>query len=227
MRYKVISVVAIAGALLSIGLSRATAGAPVNGADIVNFSITGNKLATGSVGSRALVDRSINYNELSFPARADLQQFGVRPGATIRGVIGGDFPAIPAGPSTECTNNCSWGAYASLPFPARSPLTDTDVLVDVSTWVSGDSGQTAPVAASSEAGSAAACTGTVANPTAPAGKVCIYVAGGDNAEDVAGYSVVPGAGGSPYGFKLHWVSTGPGTAQNTFIDAVWAYHAPA
>jgi hypothetical protein len=40
------------------------------------------------------------------------------------------------------------------------------------------------------------------NPTAPAGKVCVYVAGGDNANDVNGYSIRPGTGASPYGFKV-------------------------
>jgi hypothetical protein len=65
--------------------------------------------------------------------------------------------------------------------------------------------------------------GSPANPTAPAGKVCIYVAGGDNAVDVQGYSVLPGTGASPYGFELKWTNT---TTGDTFIDAVWAYKAP-
>jgi hypothetical protein len=226
MRYKVISIVAIAGALLSIGLTRAVATGTISGSSIVDFSITGSKLATGAVGTRQILDRSIRYDDVSVRARGDLEVQTLQSGRTEHGVIGGDFPAIPAGPSTECINNCSWAGYASLPFPARTPLTDANVLVDNTTWVSGDVGQTRPTLNSSESGSPAACTGTVAHPTAPAGKVCIYIAGGDNAADVAGYSVVPGTGGSPYGFKLHWVSTGPGSAQNTFIDAVWAYTAP-
>ena len=226
MRNKVISIAAIAAAIVSIGISRAAGSGTINGADIKDGSITASKLATGSVGSRTILDRSIQYGDLSAFARGDIQDHALISGRTVRGVIGGDFPAIPAGPSTECTNNCSWAGYASLPFPARAALTDDDVLVDNTTWVSGDTGQTQPTLSSSESGSPAACTGSVANPTAPAGKVCIYIAGGDNAEDVAGYSVVPGTGGSKYGFKLHWVSTGPGSAQNTFIDAVWAYTAP-
>jgi hypothetical protein len=54
--------------------------------------------------------------------------------------------------------------------------------------------------------------------------VCIYVAGGDNAADVSGVSIIPGTGGSRLGFKLIWDSS----AQNgdTFIDAVWAYRFP-
>lgn len=226
MRNRLVPIASIAVAILGISLGSALATGTIDGADIKDFSITHSKLATGSVGSRTILDRSIQYGDLSAFARGDLQEQAVLSGRTIRGVIGGDFPAIPAGPSTDCINNCSWAGYASLPFPARVALTDGDVLVDNTTWVSGDTGQTQPTLDASEVASPVTCTGTVDNPTAPAGKVCIYIAGGDNAEDVAGYSVVPGTGGSKYGFKLHWVSNGPGSAQNTFIDAVWAYTAP-
>jgi len=82
------------------------------------------------------------------------------------------------------------------------------------------SGQTA--ATSSDAGDAA-CTGTPAAPTAPAGKVCIYVSGADNALNAHGVSVLFGTGASPYGFKLVWDVAHIG---DTFIDATWAYKAP-
>ncbi len=65
--------------------------------------------------------------------------------------------------------------------------------------------------------------GSPANPIAPAGKVCIYVAGADNAFNLAGYSVLFGAGASKYGFKLKWDASQAG---DTFIDAAWAYTAP-
>jgi hypothetical protein len=224
MRSRTVSIIAIAVALLSIGIGRAVGSGTIDGADIKNFSITGSKLATGSVGSRQIHNDSILYGDLSTTARNTLQNGTLRSGVTVRGVIGGDFPAIPAGPSTECPNNCSWGAYASLPFPAPVGLDDTHVAVDNQSWVSGDTGQTQPLLGT--ASDNTTCTGTAANPTAPKGYVCIYIAGGDNAEDVNGYSVLPGTGSSKYGFKLHWVSTGAGTANNTFIDATWAYTAP-
>jgi hypothetical protein len=69
----------------------------------------------------------------------------------------------------------------------------------------------------------ARCTGTLARPTAPRGKVCIYVAGGDNAANVSGYSVRPGTDESRFGFKLKWDAMHNG---DTFIDAVWAYRYP-
>jgi hypothetical protein len=235
---KALKVIAISLGLVVWGLAPA----------IAAFSVHNSDIATGAVDSRTIADRSVrwadyrlesvnnkiiethgvSYGNLSLLALANLQKQPTQGGVTLRGAIGGDFPATTTGPSTDCPNNCSWAGYASLPFPATHELTDADVLVDVSSWVCGDNpcDQTQPVADSSEAASAATCTGTAAAPTAPAGKVCIYVAGGDNAEDVAGYGVIPGSSsGSKYGFKLHWVSTGPGNSNNTFIDAVWAYTA--
>jgi hypothetical protein len=103
----------------------------------------------------------------------------------------------------------------------RAPvaLGDDDVFVDVDGWLPGDDDQTEPTTEDDSA----ACTGSPANPTAPSGTVCIYVAGGDNAIDVSGWSVRPGTDTSPFGFKLGWTNE---TAGDTFIDAVWAYTAP-
>jgi hypothetical protein len=139
-------------------------------------------------------------------------QATVPSGATIQGAVGGDFDAHAA--------VLDWGIDASLPARARNFLRDADVYVSVSQWVSGAAGQVKPTTTDTNAG----CTGTRSNPTAPAGKVCIYVTGGNNAQDLKGYSIVPGARtGNPLGFKLLWTNT---TTGDTFIDAVWAYHAP-
>ena len=54
--------------------------------------------------------------------------------------------------------------------------------------------------------------------------MCIYIAGGDNAANVSGYSIIPGTGGSKFGFKLKWDAMHNG---DTFIDAVWAYRYPS
>src|SRR5205807_2175668 len=102
------------------------------------------------------------------------------------------------GPNTVCPNNCSWGAYATLPFAARAPLNDAHVLVNNLSWQNGG-GQTKPVLNNNTGNTM--CTGTPTNPTAPAGFVCIYISGGDDAADVVGNSVIFGTGASPYGFK--------------------------
>jgi hypothetical protein len=132
-------------------------------------------------------------------------------GVTIRGAVGGDFHAYDATAS-------DFGVDVTLPMPAPVGLTDGDVFVNVTTW-QGEAGQIAPTTADTNAG----CTGTLDTPTAPAGKVCIYVSGADHASNLSGYSVRFGAEASKYGFKLKWDASALG---DTFVDAVWAYTAP-
>jgi hypothetical protein len=138
-------------------------------------------------------------------------QAAVPSGATIQGAVGGDFDAHAA--------VLDWGVVVSLPLRARNYLTDADVFVNTNGWGSGAAGQVKPITTDTSPG----CTGTRANPTAPAGKVCIYVTGGDNAQAVKGVSIVPGTGGNPLGFKLAWTNTGTG---DTFVEGTWAYRAP-
>jgi len=123
---------------------------------------------------------------------------------TIRGMVGGDFDTqLPPG----STNGADWGVDASFQRPASNLIHDTDVKV-VGTG-SGDSGDFT------------GCTGTAANPTAPPGKVCVYLIGSGGATNIRGVTPVPGTGGSKFGFKLIWDATGNG---DTFVDATWAYH---
>jgi len=123
---------------------------------------------------------------------------------TIKGMVGGDFDTqLPAG----SVNGADWGIDASFQRPANNLIHDTDVKV-VGTG-SGDSGDFT------------GCTGSAANPTAPRGKVCVYLIGSGGATNIRGVTPVPGTGGSRFGFKLIWDATGNG---DTFVDAVWAYH---
>jgi hypothetical protein len=133
-------------------------------------------------------------------------------GQTIRGAVGGDFHAY------DATQASDFGVDVSLPMPAPVGLTDDDVFVNVNFWQNGG-GQTAPTTTDTNAG----CTGTLDEPTAPAGKVCIYVTGADQAFNVEGFSVRFGTEASKYGFKLKWDAS---TQGDTFVDAVWAYTAP-
>ena len=109
------------------------------------------------------------------------------------------------------------GAIVTMPMQSRNALSDDDVYVTAALWT-GSGEQSAPVTSDGSAN----CTGTLTAPTAPAGKVCIYVAGGDNATEVNGYSIIPGTGASRFGFKLSWTAPDAG---DTFIDAVWVYQA--
>ena len=134
-------------------------------------------------------------------------------GATVRGAIGGDYHAFDAQAS-------DFGAVASLPMSARhgNRLRDGDVFVNVADWADAG-GQTAPTTTDTNAG----CTGTPRFPSAPPGKVCIYVSGADHAFNLRGNAVMFGTQGSLNGFKLNWDAS---TAGDTFVDASWAYTAP-
>jgi hypothetical protein len=127
------------------------------------------------------------------------------------GAIGGDFN-VGEGDAVS-----DWGVIVTMPMQARDALGDDDVYVTAARW-SGSGGQTSPTTTDGSAN----CTGTLAAPTAPPGKVCVYIAGGDNADDVNGWSIIPDEGKSRFGFKLGWTATETG---DTFIDAVWVYQA--
>jgi Collagen triple helix repeat (20 copies) len=121
-------------------------------------------------------------------------------GQTIEGVIGLDVDAT--GSAGE-----DWGVLMTMPMRATSVLTDDDVHIADDSPVSGESPD-----------EQAACTGTVADPTAPPGHLCIYVQDLDNAESLFGEGV-----NSDRGFKLRFISPAAG---DSFVDAVWAYTAP-
>ena len=162
-----------------------------------------------ALGSTLAILGAFAINGLAGPASA------ARSGQLVTGAIGGDFDSqLPSG----SINGADWGVDQTLHASER--IHDGDVFVVVSTWRSGDPAQTQPTTTDGPG----PCGGTLAAPTAPRGVVCVYIAGGDNAADVSGVSIIPGTGGSKLGFKLVWDSS----AQNgdTFIDAVWAYRFP-
>lgn len=136
------------------------------------------------------------------------------PRVTIRGVIGLDTEGV-----AGLTDGGDWGAVASIGGRgAFTRLSDTDVAVDA---------QLPPGVTNVSVGDAGdhGCNGTWRVPTAPADKVCIYLANADNAVDIRGVSISPGPDGTKYGFKIVWSHSI--NAEDSFIDAVWAYTRPA
>jgi hypothetical protein len=121
---------------------------------------------------------------------------------TIKGMVGADHDVLRTGGT-----GVDLGIDASFQRPANNLIHDGDVKV-VGTG-SGDSGD------------GFNCNGSAANPTAPKGKVCVYLIGSGNATNIRGVTPVPGTGGSRFGFKLIWDATGDG---DSFVDATWAYH---
>jgi hypothetical protein len=138
------------------------------------------------------------------------QPAGAATAQTFRGVIGADVHAS----AGACCDD--WGALASIGGRAKTRIQDVDVAVV--------DDQAPPGVTSSDEGDVN-CAGTFKIPTAPPDKVCIYVSNGDNATDVHGVSVVPGAGGSKFGFKIVWST--PTDDADSFVEAVWAYQRPA
>jgi hypothetical protein len=123
---------------------------------------------------------------------------------TITGMVGGDFDVqLPPGGQA----GADWGVDASFQRVANNLIHDTDVKV-----VGPGSG---------DRSEGFRCRGSAANPLAPRGKVCVYLIGSGNAVDIRGVTPVAGSGGSRFGFKLIWDTSGNG---DTFVDAVWAYH---
>jgi hypothetical protein len=211
VKKRLFGIPAVALVLLTVCFGSAGAAALVSSEDIRNFTIRNLDLHRGSVDARVIEAGGVGRSELSQGLEDALMWGRVPSGRTIRGAVGGDFESG--------ATVVDWGVDVSLPAKAANALSDDEIFVNVAGWASGDIGQIQPTTTDTNV----ECDGTPAAPRAPPGIVCIYVAGGDNATDVSGYSVLPGTGASRYGFKLAWTSPLTG---DTFIDAVWAYTAP-
>ena len=131
-------------------------------------------------------------------------------GKTVTGAWGGRFIA------PQLPGNNSYLLSSSFPVKAPAGLSDTQVNV-------------APNPAAGDPDPA--CTGSANNPTAPPGKVCIYISRANNA-GVTGFRLTdPGtagtAPGDAYGFIVRILDTGTvGNTATTNAEGTWAYTAP-
>lgn len=104
--------------------------------------------------------------------------------------------------------------YEHVPLPARAPigLTSADVnFAADSNSVTVDDDPT--------------CDGTLADPTAPRGKVCIYLKQSGGVHQVSGQSPSLYTLQTDAGFLIAWWEKGtPG--HDSFLHATWAYRAP-
>lgn len=115
-------------------------------------------------------------------------------GETVRGVIGGGGAGV---------EGAQWYFTATFPIPMKAPLTNADIMVDGNDEVGG------------------ACTGTYGNPTAPPGKVCVYL----EPSSSNGSSIFAGPLGfdpatDRYGFALFSSEATPSTLLRTW--GTWA-----
>jgi hypothetical protein len=226
--------------LAIIALILATSGTSIAGTQVVNRLITSRQIKDGSIQLRDLSPRARrvlkgNRGLRGVPGRqgtagtsgakgdkGDQGEPGtslfnaatIPSGTTIRGAWGGRYIAAIAGNQQN-----SYLLTYSFPLPAPVRLRDSDVQFGATT--AGPVGDADPT-----------CTGSVASPTAPAGKVCIYVNEGPNGtrsnSTLTGFKL-QAAGvntdGDAYGFTVRMVDAGtvPGTVR---AEGTWAYTAP-
>lgn len=148
------------------------------------------------------------------PGPSALDGGSIPSGTTVTGAWGGRYVNALEGSQTN-----SYLLSYSFPLPAPVALTDANVNFGAST--------AAPVGDADPA-----CTGSASSPTAPGGKVCIYVNSGtrDNST-LTGFKLTAAGNGSDadrYGFEVRMVNINAGGANGGTIRAegTWAYTAP-
>ena len=143
---------------------------------------------------------------------SDIAIAGVPSGETVTGVIGAGAQSDGAGRHTIDTS------FGFIPVNA---LGSSDVVVASTSQLASECGGIASNCLSAEENSSTSiCVGSTSNPTAPAGKLCIYPVSAKNANQLRAYSIPES--GSLYGFSLAWnyISVG-----ESVVEAVWAYTA--
>jgi hypothetical protein len=132
-------------------------------------------------------------------------------GVTVRGVWGGRYPAA-------LTANPQENSYLlPVQFPLPAPFALSDGAVNFGSTTAGPVGDADPE-----------CTGSAAAPTAPSGKVCIYVNQATRANaTLTGFKLTAAGAFSEadrFGFEVRLVNeTQPGLMR---AEGTWAYTAP-
>jgi len=212
----------VAGTALVVALSGTAVAAVIisSPSQLGKNVVTGKKIKKNAVTSKKVKDKSLlarDFKDGQLPAGAkgdkgdpgtSIFAESIPSGQSVKGVWGGRF----ATPTVNTYRN-----DLRVPFPVAAPagLTDAQVSFPVGT---------AHVAASEED---ATCTGTADAPTAPGGKVCIYVdAQTSNVTALAG-SQIDGENSeqSKLGWTFQFISTGAANG-TTVARGTWAYTAP-
>jgi hypothetical protein len=211
VRANVVAYLALFAALGGTGY----AAAKFDGGDIKNGTIRSKDIGNGQVTKRnvkkknltgrniqndSLTGHEINESTLNFSASSIATLGRALPsGVTVTGVF--LTSAEDDGQTVEAEG------VASFPAPAPTTLGDNNVNFAPS-----------PVASDP----AASCSGTAANPTAPAGNVCLYptsIGANSNPGTAQGLAL---DSGSRYGFRVK----GPTGTDSAGVRGSWAYTAP-
>ena len=140
---------------------------------------------------------------------ANLFTKSIPKGTTVYGLIGGRYYAHALGDTFEAYSN----------FPAKASLLEDESEVQVAHTPACPAGD---CLTAEENDFSAVCTGSVANPTAPAGKVCIYPSAVGNAHFLVGFSS-SNLPANSVGFGLGWEAQGEG---DSWVRGIWAYKQP-
>jgi hypothetical protein len=158
------------------------------------------------------------------PAGATLIDSPVPSGKTIKGVWGGQY--TPGGTA----GNDAFVLSTSFPAPLSDPITDATAQLSTNSFAGGLS--PAVAAAAMDADEDAACSGTLAAPSTPPGKLCLYVRDARLANVAAGTLHVqgpasdddPGVAARKLGFEVSFTAASSTTPVR--VEGVWIYTAP-
>ena len=153
---------------------------------------------------------------LTLPEWGSVRLNGIPSGHVVSGVIGFDDHA-----SASFEDFAGFASFPVAELPGGAGLVSTDILIDETPAVLSSCGKASNCIDSDSLDTSNVCTGEVDNPTAPAGKVCIYPVGMSSNATFLG-NTVPFSG-SRSGFEVRGVANGSG---DIYFQGIWAYQAP-
>jgi hypothetical protein len=242
-----VALVALAFAVSGTSLAQGAAariGKLISGSSIKKGSIPGNRLAKGGVaGDRikpnSLTGKQINEATLAkvpSAATADKVQTAATAtnaqratnadnalalgGAAAAGYLTFATRTIPSG----VTVTGAFGLSSNVTTLSGAPTNDIREVVQLPGLAPADLSDTT-VNFANAAGPVdvdPACTGTPNAPTAPAGKVCLYLSTTQNADTTLEGTAIPSLAGSRAGFVVHAAALNSATG----VFGTWAYTAP-
>lgn len=228
-------VFSVSGTSLAQGAA-ARFGRLISGSQIKRGSLPGDRIKSNSVTGKQIAEKSLstvpsalNAQNAQVAARATNAQRATNAdnalslgGTAAAGYLTFASHAIPSGTTvtgafgisstvTETVNPITSNdvtEVVQLPDPASADLTDGSV-------------NFAPATGALDAD--ASCVGNASAPTAPAGKVCLYLTSLSGTGTTVEGLAIPGLAGSRSGFVVHALNA---TAGGAGVYGTWAYTAP-
>jgi hypothetical protein len=208
-------------ALATLALFLALGGTTYAATKLPRNSVGPTQLRRNAVTSSKVKDHSLRRADVSSSELAALRGAAGSTGATgARGARGdrGDTSPFPA-PGTLRSGEVVRGAFAAGEIvPANQELADA-INLPVQAPVSLDFAHVNVAGGTDDPGGL--CTGSYADPTAPAGYACIYPSGETNAKNLQ--ATVPGGMPTPQGLAVQYFAVATGYAE---LAGSWAYTAP-